>query len=114
MSVANIIGEAFGTPMVFWVPERYITRSIIWDSRGLLAGRDEIFRIPSWSWASSLGVVGYRWIHGPVRTSEEEWPALNTEERWSLARIYWKHRRYSIQNRASPVQDIPKKMPRRV
>ncbi|KAI0386775.1 HET-domain-containing protein [Hypomontagnella monticulosa] len=59
--VANFIGEAFGTPIIFGLPEKYIAWGLTWGCKGLPARRNETIQIPSWSWASSLNIIDYDW-----------------------------------------------------
>lgn len=57
--VANVLNEAFGTAMVYGLPEKYMAQCLMWRCYGPLARRGEMAQIPSWSWASCLNVVDY-------------------------------------------------------
>ncbi len=70
--ISNVLGDAFETPVIFGLPEKYIAQSVVWSCHGSVARRGEMARIPSWSWASCLNVVDYHWINHQAWLDNEE------------------------------------------
>ena len=60
--VANVLRDDFNSHIIFGIPEKYMARSLMWSCCGVLPRRSETPQIPSWSWASWLGAVDYRWL----------------------------------------------------
>ncbi|KAI1338760.1 HET-domain-containing protein [Xylariaceae sp. FL0016] len=64
--VGNALSSAFGSRMLFGIPEKYLAQCLMWDSDGTPSLRSELHVIPSWSWASSLKPVNYSWCDDKV------------------------------------------------
>ncbi|KAL7624540.1 hypothetical protein AAE478_006107 [Parahypoxylon ruwenzoriense] len=66
--VGNSLSAAFGSRMLYGLPERSLGQCLLWSSTGLAGRRGEAPDIPSWSWASSLNPVDYEWHCGGFDT----------------------------------------------
>lgn len=49
--VGNALGAALGTQMLYSLPEKYLTQSLLWSTSSVVR-RGKTYDIPSWSWAS--------------------------------------------------------------
>ncbi|KAL0943056.1 uncharacterized protein CTRU02_200942 [Colletotrichum truncatum] len=72
MGVGNVLRDALGTRLLFGLPEKFLTQSLMWSCVGSLARRGEVPHIPSWSWASSLKPVDYQRISGRKPYSQNQ------------------------------------------
>lgn len=70
--VGHALSDAYKSPMIFGLPEKYLAQSLLWGCEGSPDRRIAMESIPTWSWASSLKSSNYFWINGFHDGSNED------------------------------------------
>ncbi|KAF2495265.1 HET-domain-containing protein [Lophium mytilinum] len=57
--IGNIFAKEQGAPLIFGLPERFLSQALLWENSAESQKRDEAPGIPSWSWAAWKGRAIY-------------------------------------------------------
>lgn len=62
--VGNALGKVFSSKIINGLPEKYLPQALMWQASDFPEKRQDLGRIPTWSWASSEAPCNYYWING--------------------------------------------------
>ena len=57
--LGNVVSDQLETKLLFNLPERFLAQALFWAPLENMAHREQVFDIPSWSWASWEGAVRF-------------------------------------------------------
>lgn len=64
LSVSNYFARLVASTDIFGITERFLPQLLMWSCLGIHGRRTDLPNVPSWSWASSSGIIDYAWIAG--------------------------------------------------
>nr|POE46976.1 hypothetical protein CFP56_00308 [Quercus suber] len=78
--LGNVVATQLETRMRFSMPERFLHQALLWAPTQDMARREQVYDIPSWSWASWKGAVRFNSVFSDTTLD----PAVGTLVRFHL------------------------------